>query len=114
MEVYAALLLGFVAEGNAHQQKVNTGSVLLNETKNWLSLLHTSTEHAIHLMTWLTLRVEHSLWCRHANQDCEIKIYQPDSVRSSHLPACTMRAEDTLQLLFVLWWSNACSAADAV
>ena len=57
VEVYAALLLGFVAEGSAHQQKVRVWPCLwLSKTQRWPPVMQTSAKPAIYLRAWLPLR----------------------------------------------------------
>ena len=57
VEVYAALLLGFVAEGSAHQQKVRVWPCLLpSKTQRWPSMMQISMKPTSFLRTWLPLR----------------------------------------------------------
>ena len=63
VEVYAALLLGFVAEGSAHQQKVRVWPCLLpSKTQRWPSMMQISMKPTSFLRTWLPPEKAASLW----------------------------------------------------
>lgn len=94
MEVYAALLLGFVAEGSAHQQKVRVWPcLLLSETQRWPSAMQTSAKPAVYLRAWLYLRVQPPCGAIKPIRNTILGL-----MFSQVEPVCTMRTEDTMQL----------------